>query len=181
MLMQRMITGNGVGHHVSDLRNPMHVNAEDDYWGWGSTSCEWSIMIMPVFCSLVVSAESGQSSDKKGGNKHMLMHWRITADGVVCHEIALFMRVVCGTGFMDWLEKRFMFEKSFEMWICSWQSLIILRWLCVVDRMLKSNYWLTPWRYLFIKCLFLIFFKYILHSHEYVFRLCIDAFSFLFA
>ena len=58
-------------------------------------------MTMPVFCSLVVSAESGQSSDKKGGNRHMLMYWRITADGVVCHETALFMRVVCGTGFMD--------------------------------------------------------------------------------
>ena len=37
--------------------------------------------------------------------------------------------------------KDFMCEKSFEMCVCLWLSLIILRWPYVVDRMLKSNYW----------------------------------------
>ena len=31
------------------------------------------------------------------------------------------------------------YEKSFEMCICLWQSLIVLRWPCVVDRVLKTN------------------------------------------
>ena len=44
------------------------------------------------------------------------------------------------TGFVDWLGKGFIFEKNFEMWICWWLSLIVLRWPSVVDRALKSNY-----------------------------------------
>ena len=137
-----------------------------------------------------ISAESGQSSDKKGGNKHMLMHWRITVDGAVCHEIALFVRVVCGTGFVDWLEKRFMFEKILKcefahdrVWLswgdCVVDKMIILRWLCMVDRMLKSSYWLPNSLKVSVRYFKKIVF--FLHSHEYVFRLCIDFFSFLFA
>ena len=45
-----------------------------------------------------------------------------------------------GIGFRHWLEKGFMCEKSFEMYICVWQRLIGLRWPCAVNRMLKSNY-----------------------------------------
>ena len=45
---------------------------------------------------------------------------------------------------MDWLEKGFMHGKSFEACICLWQSLIVLRWPCVVDRTWKPSYWLTP-------------------------------------
>ena len=43
------------------------------------------------------------------------------------------------TGFVDWFEKRFIYETSFEMWFCLWWSLIVLSWPTVVDRMLKSN------------------------------------------
>ena len=43
------------------------------------------------------------------------------------------------TGFVYWLEKRLLYEKSFDMSSCLWQSLIVLRWTCVVDRVLKSN------------------------------------------
>ena len=43
-------------------------------------------------------------------------------------------------GFRHWLEKGFMYEKSFEMYICVWQSLIGLRWPCAVNMMLKFSY-----------------------------------------
>ena len=33
-----------------------------------------------------------------------------------------------GTGFVDWLEEGFLYEKSVDMCICFWQSLIVLRW-----------------------------------------------------
>ena len=48
--------------------------------------------------------------------------------------------VCIGNVFVDWLEKRFMYEKSFEMCICLWQSLVVLRWPSVVDRTLKPSY-----------------------------------------
>ena len=35
----------------------------------------------------------------------------------------------------------FTHERSFEICICSWQNLIILRWPCAVNRKLKSNYY----------------------------------------
>ena len=34
----------------------------------------------------------------------------------------------------------YIYEKSFEMWICLWLSLTVRRWPGVVDRMLKYNY-----------------------------------------
>ena len=51
--------------------------------------------------------------------------------------------VCIGTGFVDWLEKGFVCEKSFEMWICLWRSWIVPRLPHAIDRMLKFNYWLT--------------------------------------
>ena len=48
---------------------------------------------------------------------------------------------VCGeTGFVDQLEKGFIYEKSSEICICLCWGLIVLRWPCAVDRMLKSSY-----------------------------------------
>ena len=32
-----------------------------------------------------------------------------------------FFNVCVGTGFVDWLEKRCVYEKSFGIWICLWQ------------------------------------------------------------
>ena len=51
------------------------------------------------------------------------------------------MFYVCvGVGFVDWLEKRFIWltRRVFEM--CIWQSLIVLKCPCVVDSMSKSSY-----------------------------------------
>jgi len=50
--------------------------------------------------------------------------------------------VLIETVFVGWLWKGFVFEKNIEMWICLWvwQSLIVLKWPSVVDRVLKSNY-----------------------------------------
>ena len=39
------------------------------------------------------------------------------------------------------LDKGFIYKQSFEM--CSWRSLIFLRWPCAVDRTLKSSHLLT--------------------------------------
>ena len=64
---------------------------------------------------------------------------------VWCLCMYVLFYVCIGTGLVDWQEKRFIREKKtfFEVWICSWQSLIVLRLPWAIDRTLKSNYWLT--------------------------------------
>ena len=59
--------------------------------------------------------------------------------GLPLRKFVLFY-ACAGTGFVDWLEKRFTGEKSFEVCIGLWQSLIVLRWPCAADRTLKSSY-----------------------------------------
>ena len=54
---------------------------------------------------------------------------------------------VCETiGFVDWLNRglRYVCEKRLEMCIAYDLSLTVLRWPCVVDRTLKSNYYYYP-------------------------------------
>ena len=40
---------------------------------------------------------------------------------------------------VDLIPVKRVYEKSFEMCIYLWQSLIVLKWPCVVDRVLKSK------------------------------------------
>ena len=75
------------------------------------------------------------------------LHWRcaFACDGA-CPSLKIclmfvYVCFVCGeTAFVDQLEKGFIYEKSSEICICLYGSLIVVRWPCAVDRMLKSSY-----------------------------------------
>ena len=54
----------------------------------------------------------------------------------VCFVLCLRRDRFCG---LTW-EKVYKYAKRFEMCICLWRSLIVLRWPCAVDEMLKSSY-----------------------------------------
>ena len=50
---------------------------------------------------------------------------------------ACFVFVCLGIGIVDWLEKGFVHEKSFEVCVYLWESLVVLRWHLAVDRTLS--------------------------------------------
>ena len=55
-------------------------------------------------------------------------------------RLPLYIYVCVGIGSVDWLDEGLMYEKSFETYICFWQSLSVLGWPCDADSVLKSNY-----------------------------------------
>ena len=70
--------------------------------------------MIPACPSLACSFDRGNI---KGTNCWKICVWCLCMYGL--------FDVCVGTGFLDWLEKWFMYDDSFEMWIC---LLIFLRW-----------------------------------------------------
>ena len=86
-------------------------------------------------CCIQSSLMSLQSAHKK---RPQFLYTASTVKPATC--VSHYMNTQKMTGFVDQLERGFIYEKSSEMCICLCWGLIVLRWPCAVDRMLKSNY-----------------------------------------
>ena len=98
---------------------------------------EWSTV--PACPSLLCSFNR---SHVEGTNSSKDCIWCLCMYAVV----VVFIYVCIGTGFVNWLEKRFM--RRVLRWICLWLSLVVLRWPSAVDRTLESSDELTSCCYL---------------------------------